>query len=62
MFRGVYALPFDTRTMDREQISQAAVQALVNGGLLEKGDWVIITKGDTSTDGGTNTLRIVCAE
>ena len=62
LFRGVYALPFDTRSMDREQVSASAVEALVESGQLNKGEWAIITRGDTNQDGGTNTLRIVCAE
>lgn len=62
LFRGVYALPFDTRSMDREQVSASAVTALVESGQLKKGEWAIITRGDTNQDGGTNTLRIVCAE
>ncbi len=62
LFRGVYALPFDTRSMNREQIGASAVAALVESGQLNTGEWVIITRGDTNLDGGTNTLRIVCAE
>ena len=48
--------------MDREQVSASAVEALVESGQLNKGEWAIITRGDTNQDGGTNTLRIVCAE
>ena len=62
LFRGVYALPFDTNALEREKIGDTAVRVLVEQGLLRKGEWVIITKGDTANDGGTNSLRIVCAE
>lgn len=61
MFRGVYALPFDTNVVAWEAIGDTAVRVLVEQGHLKTGEWVIITKGDTPHDGGTNSMRIVCA-
>ncbi|ROT46195.1 pyruvate kinase [Pusillimonas sp. NJUB218] len=61
MFRGVYALPFDTNAVAWEEIGDTAVRVLVEQGLLQTGEWVIITRGDTPHDGGTNSMRIVCA-
>ena len=61
LFRGVYALPFDAEAVAREKIGDTAVRVLVEQGLISKGDWVIITKGDRQNDGATNSMRIVCA-
>lgn len=62
LFRGVYALPFDAEAVAHEKIGDTAVRVLVEQGLIRKGDWVIITKGDRRNDGATNSMRIVCAE
>lgn len=62
LFRGVYALPFDAEAVSREKIADTAIRVLVEQGLISKGDWVIITKGDRPNDGATNSMRIVCAE
>ena len=62
LFRGVYALPFDAEAVAREKIGDTAVRVLVELGLIQRGDWVIITKGDRPNDGATNSMRIVCAE
>ncbi len=43
-----------------EQVSQAAVNELLKRGVVEPGDWVILTKGDSyHTIGCTNTMKIL---
>src|ERR1700712_158380 len=60
MFRGVYTIPFDPAALPAGQVSQSAVDELVKRGLVEQGDWVILTKGDSyHTIGGTNGMKIL---
>jgi len=60
LFRGVYTVPFDASTMDPSAISDAAIGKLKSRSLLSKGDWVILTKGDSySNSGGTNGMKIL---
>lgn len=60
LFRGVYTVPFDPSSMPNEKVSQAAVDELIKRGAVEKGDWVILTKGDSyHTVGGTNTMKLL---
>jgi pyruvate kinase len=41
-------------------VSQAAVDELLKRGVVQPGDWVILTKGDSyHTIGGTNTMKIL---
>jgi pyruvate kinase len=60
MFRGVYTVPFDARSLDPSQVSELAIARLQEQGLLHTGDWVILTKGDLYTNsGGTNGMKIL---
>ncbi|MCY1500817.1 Pyruvate kinase II [compost metagenome] len=60
LFRGVYTVPFDPAALPAEQVSQAAVDELLKRGVVQPGDWVILTKGDSyHTTGGTNTMKIL---
>jgi pyruvate kinase len=60
MFRGVYTVPFDPANLPPGQVSQSAVDELLKRGLVEQGDWVILTKGDSyHTIGGTNGMKIL---
>src|SRR5450830_159731 len=60
LFRGVYTVPFDPASLPPEQVSQAAIDELLKRGVVEKGDWVILTKGDSyHTIGGTNGMKIL---
>ncbi|MCQ4345983.1 pyruvate kinase [Pseudomonas stutzeri] len=60
LFRGVQTIPFDAAALPPEQVSQAAVDELLKRGVVQPGDWVILTKGDSyHTIGGTNTLKIL---
>ncbi len=60
MFRGVYTVPFDPASLPSNKISEAAIEELVKRGVVQPGDWVILTKGDSyHTTGGTNSMKIL---
>lgn len=60
LFRGVYTVPFDPAAVPPEKLNQAAVDELLKRGVVEPGDWVILTKGDSyNTTGGTNGMKIL---
>ncbi len=60
MFRGVETIPFDPAALPAEKVSQAAVDELLKRGVVTKGDWAILTKGDSYTaQGGTNTMKVL---
>ena len=60
LFRGVQTVPFDAANLPPEKVSQAAVDELLKRGVVQQGDWVILTKGDSyHTIGGTNTMKIL---
>ena len=60
LYRGVQTIPFNSDHFPHAEINQRAVGALLERGLVEDGDLVIITKGDyVSAQGGTNSLKIV---
>uniref|UniRef100_UPI00333F56AA pyruvate kinase n=1 Tax=Castellaniella defragrans TaxID=75697 RepID=UPI00333F56AA len=60
LFRGVYPEAFDTATLPQAEVSEAAIDILRSRGLLQTGDWIILTKGDFySNSGGTNGLKIL---
>ncbi len=56
LYRGVYAIPSDTA----EPATEACLAELLKRGYVEKGDLILITKGDRIGVGNhTNTLKIV---
>lgn len=60
LFRGVYPIDFDLTQYKPWEISHHALKALVERGILEEGDKVILTKGDILGVGGyTNALKIL---
>ena len=60
MFRGVYTVPFDAASLPPADVSDAAIDILRQRGVLKKGDWIILTKGDFYSDsGGTNGMKIL---
>ncbi len=63
MFRGVYPVPFDPSAYEPADVSDEAIAHLKGSGVVEKGDWVILTKGDSyHSTGGTNTLKILTVD
>lgn len=60
MYRGVTPVPFDLAVLDSKDINQCAVDELLKREIVQKGDLVILTKGDyVNVLGGTNTMKIV---
>lgn len=60
LYRGVYPITFDATHIDRRVLNQSATIELQNRNILQKGDLVIITKGDLiGVHGRTNSLKIV---
>lgn len=59
IYRGVKPVEFDITQLAASGINRAAVDWLKDAGLVEAGEQVIITRGDTSSEGGTNTMKIV---
>jgi pyruvate kinase len=59
IYRGVTPVEFDITQLAASGINRAAVEWLKNAGLVKKGEQIIITRGDTSSEGGTNTMKIV---
>lgn len=60
LYRGVYPIPFDVTQFTREQINAAAMDCLELHANLDKGDQVILTKGDhLGVGGGANAMKIL---
>ena len=61
LFRGVQTVPFDPAALPADKVSQMAVEELLKRNIVQPGDWVILTKGDSYHDstGGTNTMKIL---
>jgi len=60
MFRGVYPVDFDPAALPPSEVSKAAIDKLLEMGIVQQGDWVILTKGDSyATTGGTNGMKIL---
>ncbi|KOF52141.1 pyruvate kinase [Achromobacter sp. DMS1] len=63
LFRGVYTVPFAPLDYDPAELSNAAIDELRKRGLVQSGDWVILTKGDFYRDsGGTNGMKILLVD
>lgn len=64
LFRGVYAVAFDASKSEPHKVGQQAIQELKQHGLLESGDWIVLTSGDLYhperiSSGGTNSMKIL---
>jgi pyruvate kinase len=60
IYRSVHTVPFDSDTIPNDEVNARAVKKLKEFGVLQDGDFVIITKGDyVNAQGGTNTMKIV---
>jgi pyruvate kinase len=60
LYRGVYPVLFDVTHGTPAQIYQAVFDQLLNQGLVELGDQIILTKGELSgVQGGTNSMQIL---
>ena len=62
LYRGVQPVPFDSSPHTEDTLIRGALDCLLEKGLIQKGDMVIMTKGDiANTSGTTNTLKILIA-
>jgi len=60
VYRGIKTVNFDSASVSPGEVNQQVVDMLMEQGVVEKGDKVILTKGDyVNVNGGTNTLKIV---
>jgi pyruvate kinase len=60
LYRGVYAVPFDIVHTDTRQLYSSIFDRLLELGLVELNDLVILTKGELSgVSGGTNSMQIL---
>lgn len=60
LYRGVYPVFFDMERIFVETMNEAAVAELVQRGIVQTGDRVIITSGDLmGVHGGTNVMKII---
>jgi len=63
LYRGVYPVEFDLTLYKIWEISRRALALLVQQGILQEGDKVIVTKGDVlGVVGHTNALKILTAQ
>ncbi len=60
LYRGVESVSFDSGSTYGPEVNERAISVLKERGVLEAGDKIILTKGETQEiEGGTNTLQIV---
>lgn len=59
LYRGVQALQFATNNYDPLLSAKPAIEWLQQQGKINAGQRVIMTKGDGSESGGTNTLKLI---
>ena len=58
--RGVVPLYFDAEAFDQDSVDGRAIEFLLDGGYLRKGDSIILTKGAImGTAGSTNIMKIL---
>jgi pyruvate kinase len=59
LYRGVYPISFNSATSDHAVLNREIIDEFVSRNLVEKGDLVILTKGDlTGVRGSTNAMKI----
>ena len=60
LYRGVYAVPFDITHTDTTTVYSSIFERLLELGLVDINDLVILTKGELSgVSGGTNSMQIL---
>jgi len=60
LYRGVYPVAFDVMHTNPDQVLRSATEELEKRGIVQRGDYVICTKGEFSgVSGGTNSLKIL---
>jgi pyruvate kinase len=60
LYRGVYPIVFDDRNLAENEVNQIAINTLKERGIVNKGDNVIVTRGEKMhVVGSTNTMKIL---
>jgi len=60
LYRGVYPIFFDPTKYESDNVIEAAITHLEKSGIAEKGDLIVLTKGDKiGNHGGTNVMKIL---
>jgi pyruvate kinase len=60
LYRGVFPVPFDIPEVRTNELFKAILTMMLQLELVEKGELVIVTKGElTGIEGGTNALTIL---
>ncbi|MEM8661288.1 MAG: pyruvate kinase, partial [Pseudomonadota bacterium] len=60
LYRGVVPLYFDAPAFDRETVEASAIEFLLDGRYLQKGDSILLTKGEIlGRAGSTNIMKIL---
>jgi len=59
LFRGVETVHFDAHNIPPEEVNSRVMDVLRKRDIVQDGDFVVLSKGDTYTLGGTNTLKIL---
>ena len=59
LFRGVETVLFDNDNMSGIEINHWLVEFLKERGIVNNGDFVVLSKGDKNTNGATNTMKIL---
>lgn len=59
LFRGVYSMDFDAGQYSSAHAPKAAIDRLLKNGTVERGDWVILTRGSLDQAGGTNSMCLL---
>lgn len=60
LMRGVQSIAFDPAAIPAAEVNREAVKKLLELGHIQRGDWVILTKGDAyDSRGGTNSMKIL---
>ncbi len=63
LYRGVYPFHFDIKTKDPHELNKSAIKECLQHGVIQPGEWVLLTFGDqTGLHGGTNTLKVIQVE
>ena len=62
LYRGVYPCVIDQHSSSEwDKVNEKAIEALVNQGVVEDGDLVVLTKGmHKDKSGGTNMMKVLC--
>lgn len=60
LYRGVYPVHFDVTQVARGEVNTKTIEYLLQQGIIEKDDLVILTKGDhMGIHGGSNSMKII---